>query len=69
MNRMGIMPNRYLSHLRGNLRLMRHYPEEAICAPFFRTNAKLPNEIAPNYRTKTRQITEFSKLNGFPNHV
>lgn len=29
--------NRYLSHLRGNLRLMLHYPEEALCAPFFRT--------------------------------
>ena len=66
---MRLRASQYQSHLGGNLRLMRHYPEEAICAPFFRTNAKLPNEIAPNYRTKTRQITEFSELNGFPNHV
>lgn len=28
---------RYLSHLRGSLRLLRHYPEEAIWAPIFRT--------------------------------
>lgn len=58
MNKMGIMADRYLLHLRGNLRLMRHYPEEAIYTPFFRTKAKLPNKIAPNYRIiKVKRIT------------